>query len=237
MSQFFDSVIKERPHKIELHCHTSGISRCSQISLLEMINTYRQEGYSGLVITNHFYPWQPKTGGQYKKYVEDYVREYHELRQMGEAKGIRVYLGMEINLSENSNDYLLYGIEEDFILNGLSRKLKTLDELVSVYKRPDNLILQAHPFRDGMIMMSDTLLDGFEVYNLHPNHNSRVGFAAKYAAELPSGVYTCGTDFHHTGQGALTALLTRELPSDNRALVECIKNEPVYAVGNSIVSF
>ena len=52
-----------------------------------------------------------------------------------------------------------------------------------------------------------------------------------------NGVFTCGTDFHHTGQGALSALLTRELPKDSFDLVNYIKNEPIYKVGNSIVMF
>lgn len=236
MSKFFDNIIKEYPHKTELHCHSSNISRCSQISIPEMLSTYKFEGYSGLVITNHFYPWQPKTRLTYKKYVDDYIKEYHTLAEKGEAMGIKVYLGMEIRFEENENDYLVYGIDEDLIKKELSPKMKTLKDFVSSVKSEKNLILQAHPFRTGMKLMPRELLDGIEVYNVHPNHNSRVGFAAKYAEEI-GGVCTCGTDFHHTGQGALSALLTREVPKDSFDLVNYIKNEPVYKVGNSIITF
>lgn len=232
---FSKDIIKEYPHKIELHCHSSGASKCSQISIPEMITTYKFEGYSGLVITNHFYPWQPSKFG-YKKYVDDYIREYSNLYEKGESLGVKVYLGMEIRFEENENDYLVYGIDEDFIRNGISQKMKTLKDFVSVSKNEKNLIIQAHPFRSGMQLMSDELLDGIEVYNLHPNHNSRIGFAAKYAENI-NGVFICGTDFHHTGQGALSALLTRELPKDSFDLVNYIKNEPIYKVGNSIVTF
>lgn len=231
----YETITKEYPHKIELHCHSAGISKCSQISIPEMITTYKFEGYSGLVITNHFYPWQPSRLG-YKKYVDEYIKEYQTLAEKGEAHGIKVYLGMEIRFEENENDYLVYGIDEDFIRTAISQKMKTLADFVSVAKNDRNLILQAHPFRTGMKLMPNELLDGIEVYNLHPNHNSRVGFAAKYAEEI-HGVFTCGTDFHHTGQGALSALLTRELPKDSFDIVNCIKNDPVYKVGNSIISF
>ena len=231
----YQNIIKEYPHKIELHCHSAGASACSQITATEMITTYKYEGYSGLVITNHFYPFQPSKLG-YKKYVDEYIKEYYNLREKGDAHNIKVYLGMEIRFEENENDYLVYGIDEDFIRNGISQKMKTLADFVSVSKNEKNLILQAHPFRRGMTLMPSELLDGIEVYNLHPNHNSRIGFAAKYAEEM-DGVFTCGTDFHHTGQGALSALLTREIPKDSFDLVNYIKNEPIYKVGNSIVIF
>lgn len=230
-----NNILKEYPYKTELHCHTSDVSKCSQITPSEMIAVYKAAGYSGLVLTNHFYPWEPSRLG-YKKYVDEYIKGYEVLRNTGEAQGIRVYLGMEIRFEENANDYLVYGIDEDFIRNAVSPKMKTLSDFVRVAKNDRNLILQAHPFRNGMTLMPPELLDGIEVYNLHPNHNSRVGFAAKYAEEI-KGVFTCGTDFHHTGQGALTALLTRAIPEDSFDLVSYLKNEPVYKVGNSIVTF
>ncbi len=232
---FYKDIIKEYPHKIELHCHTANVSKCSQISASEMITTYKFEGYSGLVITNHFYPWQPSKLS-YKKYVDNYINEYYTLCEKGDAHGIKVYLGMEIRFEENENDYLVYGIDEDFVRNAVSQKMKTLSDFVSVAKNDRNLILQAHPFRTGMKLMPPELLDGIEVYNLHPNHNSRIGFAAKYAEEV-KGTFICGTDFHHTGQGALSALLTREIPKDSFDLVNYIKNEPIYKIGNSIVTF
>ena len=233
--KFYDNIIKEYPYMTELHCHTSGVSKCSQISPAEMVAVYKAAGYSGLVLTNHFYPWEPSKSG-YKKYVDEYIKGYEALRNKGEAQGLCVYLGMEIRFEENANDYLVYGIDEDFIRNAVSQSMKTLADFVSVAKSDKNLILQAHPFRNGMTLMPPELLDGIEVYNLHPNHNSRVGFAAKYAEDF-NGAFTCGTDFHHTGQGALTALLTRQVPKDSFDIVNYIKNEPIYKVGNSIVTF
>ncbi len=236
MSQFINEIIKEHPHKIELHSHSSAVSKCSQIPAIELIATYKMEDYSGLVITNHFYPWEPKTKLGYKKYVDNYIKEYYDLCEKGEKMGIKVYLGMEIRFEENENDYLVYGIDEDFIRKAVSPKQKTLEDFVSVCKNDKNLIIQAHPFRNGMMLMSPSLLDGMEVYNLHPNHNSRIGFAAKYS-EGTNGTFICGTDFHHPGQAALAALLTREIPKDSFDLVNYLKNEPIYKVGNSIIMF
>ena len=49
------------------------------------------------------------------------------------------------------------------------------------YKNEKNVILQAHPFRDGMVLANPVSIDGIEVFNFHINHNSRIGIAAQYA--------------------------------------------------------
>ena len=233
--KFFNDIIKEYPYKTELHCHTSPVSRCSQITPEHMIATYKLEGYSGLALTNHFLV-EETTEASYQDYVDTYLKGYYDLREIGEKEGVKVYLALEIRFEENHNDYLVYGIDEDFIRYAVSPKMKTLKDFMSTAKRDENLIVQAHPFRSGMVLMPPELLDGYEVYNVHPGHNARIGFAAKYAEEV-GGVFTCGTDYHHHGQDTLSALLTREVPEDSFDLARYIKSEPIYKVGCSIVTF
>ena len=230
-------MFKEYKNKIELHCHSSGFSECSELPPSEIIRCYRNAGYQGIVITNHFYPWVSKNDKKYQKYIDEFLEEYHFTKELGEGVGIKVYLGMEIRFEENQNDYLLYGIDEDFV-RGVPRQLETIYDFMPYLKEhPDVLFIQAHPFRNGMFLVDSSLLDGIEVFNLHPNHNSRVGFAAKYAESEGLKVCTCGSDLHHPGHDALSALLTRELPEDEKELARCIREEQVYKVGNSIVCF
>ena len=230
-------MLEEYKNILELHCHSAGISHCSDIPAPDLVRYYKEAGYSGLVITNHFYPWMPKNEKMYNKYKEDYIEEYHFLESLGESFGVKVYLGMEIRFDENDNDYLLYGIDEDFIMD-LPRDFETFEEFVPfVREYPEVIVIQAHPFRSGMVIKDSALLDGIEVYNLHPNHNSRVGLAAKYAEMEDFEICTCGSDFHHLGQHALGGLMTKELPEDNKALVKCIREEQIYKVGKSIITF
>ena len=222
---------------IELHCHSAGISRCSDINAPDLIRYYKEAGYRGLVITNHFYPWMPKNSKAYEKYKEDYIDEYRFLSSIGENAGIKVYLGMEICFKENQNDYLLYGIDEDFV-SALPRDFDTLEEFIPFVRQyEDVIVIQAHPFRNGMVIKDSELLDGIEVYNLHPNHNSRVGLGAKYAEMENFEICTCGSDFHHIGQHALVGLMTKDVPEDNKALVRCIREEQIYKAGKSIIVF
>ena len=230
-------MFEQYKNKIELHCHSAGISTCSDIQAPDLIRYYSEEGYHGIVITNHFYPWMPKNQKAYIKYKEDYIEEYQFLKKLGENVGIKVYLGMEIRFDENYNDYLIYGIDEEFVRN-LPRDFETFEEFEPYAREYEGvIIIQAHPFRSGMMLKDSELLDGIEVYNLHPNHNSRVGLAAKYAEMEGFEICTCGTDFHHVGQHGLTALLTKELPKDERELVKCMREEQVYKVGKSIIVF
>ncbi len=235
MTEFAKNILKEFPYKTELHCHSANVSSCSKISLEEMTETYKENGYSGIVLTNHFYPWLSETDEDYEVYVNSYIKEYHKLRELCAKESINVYLGMEIRFEECDNDYLVYGIDEDFI-RAIPRKVSTLEEFVLHSKNENNIILQAHPFRRGMVLMPNELIDGIEVYNMHPNHNSRIGYAARYAEKVGK-LCTCGTDYHHPGQGALSALLTKKVPKDSFELVHCIKNEPIYMIGESIVLF
>ena len=91
---------------------------------------------------------------------------------------------------------------------------------------PDSVFLQAHPFRDGMVLADPTILDGIEVFNLHPNHNSRVGIAALYAKENNFPVITAGSDFHHKDRKheGVAALRARYLPEDSFGLASLLKS-------------
>ena len=43
---------------------------------------------------------------------------------------------------------------------------------------PDSLLIQAHPRRDKMETVDPSLLDEVEIFNMHPNHNSRNGLTS-----------------------------------------------------------
>ena len=74
-------------------------------------------------------------------------------------------------------------------------------------------------------MVDPELLDGIEVYNLHPGHNSRVAVASAYAKENGKDIITIGTDYHHPGHEGLTALRSNILPEDSFGLAEILKSK------------
>ena len=125
--------------------------------------------------------------------------------------------------SEVDNDYLIYGIcEED-----LSEIIKLLDygidNFYKEFKNDRNIIIQAHPFRNGMELANPKSIDGIEVFNLHPGHNSRIAFAAQYAS-AHDFIITCGSDFHHYGHEGISAILTKEPIKDSYHLAQILKS-------------
>ena len=41
-------------YKYEIHSHTKETSQCAKISAKELTEKYKELGYSGIVITNHY---------------------------------------------------------------------------------------------------------------------------------------------------------------------------------------
>ena len=70
-------------------------------------------------------------------------------------------------------------------------------------------------------------LDGVEVFNMHPGHNSRIGLAALYANENKGPIITAGADFHHPklNHEGLSALRTENLPEDSFALAKLLRSQ------------
>ena len=155
-------------YKYELHCHTGDVSLCAKISPEDLLQRYRDAGYSGLVITNHFSPMTFWRAGmlQTKKQVETYLSAY---RRMLECAGddFTVLLGLELRHYATANDYLIYGVEEDWLLrqpNMLFWGEKKMSERIH---KAGYLVYQAHPFRKFIYRCDPALLDGVEVFNGH----------------------------------------------------------------------
>jgi len=232
-----DELLKSYPYKIEIHAHTSPASPCSEIPPEDAVRRYKALGFDGLAITNHYnlliWPEQHDRDEIIAKWYDDFRRAKAE----GDKVGLKVYFAMEIRFSENANDYLVYGIDPSF----LEPAYATLDEGIEAFyracKNERNFIVQAHPFRNGMERANPDFLDGMEVYNLHPNHNSRVGVAEQYAREkgLPM---TGGTDFHHPGHEGLCAIRTKTLPEDSFELAEVLRGQDfLFQIGESLILF
>ncbi len=217
-----EKLLREYPYKTELHAHTYPISPCSEFSPAQLVETYRSIGVHAIVLTNHFTP-EHLTVESSEAFADAYAKAFCEFRFHAEAAGIRAILGAEIRFAENANDYLLFGIDEDDLLGICEALPLGLARFSSEYKQKGMLLIQAHPKRNRMTDMPLCLLDGIEVFNLHPGHNSRVALAARMASEAPLLV-TGGTDFHHPGHEGCCLLRSRELPCDSHALAALLRS-------------
>ena len=196
-----------KKYKTELHTHTRPVSSCSDILPEQMVEIYKENGYDSIVITNHLLT--NLKGETVDDKIKWYLEDYYKCLEKGSAVGLNVILGAEIRFTENVNDYLVFGICPKELIDIYNLLPYGIDNFYKEYKNERNVIIQAHPFRNRMTPVNRESLDGIEAFNLHPNHNSRIGLAVKYADESDM-IVTCGNDFHHLGQECLCGIITKK---------------------------
>lgn len=229
--------ISDYKYKIETHCHTSPVSWCSERTPRQVIEAYKKAGVSAVCITNHFLLDYFTGGDEKEKEVELYLSDFYETKKIGKENGIEVILGMEIRFSnENSNDYLVYGIDEGFVSDAYDTLYGDLEEFYKKMKNDRNVILQAHPFRNGMELMDKNFIDGIETFNMHPNHNAKIALANRYYKENPHFIVTTGSDYHHQNHEATGLILSKTLPKDSFEFAELLKSKDyLFDIGGCIV--
>ena len=233
-SEIKNQLLTDYPYQIELHAHTKPCSCCSEFLPRELVQIYAQRGFHGLVITNHFEPSKLQLGKQGAR--KALLQDYEDARIAAEAYGLRVYLGVEVRFEENFNDYLIYGVDESLLETIFDYIPKGVEAFRREVALPNSVFLQAHPFRQNMTACDPGLLDGIECMNLHPGHNSRVAVATQYAYEKNLKIKTAGTDCHHPGHQALTAMRVRNMPQSSYELAEILKSgDYVFQIGNGSV--
>ncbi len=229
----FSDIKKEYCFCTELHAHTSPVSRCSNIPPEHMAKVYADMGASAVVITNHLTPkWAYEDS---ELTPDEYLSDYYLTRRLGEERGLNVILGAEVRFTENDNDYLVYGIEPDDIEKIMFYLDKGIEAFYKGFKNTKNIILQAHPFRNRMERAPVSALDGIEVFNCHPKHNSRIAVASKYAKEN-NFIVSGGTDYHDTGDEGLCMMRSLVCPKDSYDVAEILKSRDyVIDIAGSIV--
>ena len=184
-------------YKYDTHVHTSETSPCGWVSAAELVHLYKDAGFHGIAITDHYFDGFFEALGDmsWEEKVDNYLKGYKIALSEGKKIGLNVILGMEIRFGSNPNDYLVYGIDEEFLKE--NRELYNLDlsRFRDLIRNKPILMYQAHPFRPYIVPADPELLDGVEVHNGNPRHNSHnekaLEFAKKYGLKELSG-----SDFH-----------------------------------------
>jgi len=214
---------------IEPHCHTSETSSCSTIRGEELVDIYKAINYNAITITDHYYkgyfdslgdmPWNEKT--------DRFLSGYRNAKKHGDKTGINVILGIELRFVDNSNDYLVFGFDEQLLYDYPALYDYRLEKFSEFSKEHNLLFIQAHPFRNGMVIINHDYLDGIEVYNGHIWHNSRNRLAEMIYEEQSQKrnfIALSGSDCHnisHEGRGGIIAGI---LPRDSIEFASMLRN-------------
>ena len=211
------------PYLTELHAHTSEVSRCAHVDAAGVVDRYLNAGYSTLVIANHFNNYTLDiAGSDWQSRADYYLRAWRRAVAYAGDR-MHVLLGMEIRFPENSNDYLVFGLDEQYILSHPYLYDRNLRDFSESARADGLLVVQAHPFRDGMSVMSPELLDGYEVFNGTVTHNSRNPIARAWC-RTHGKIPTSGSDFHNPDSVIDAGILTDEPVTDMATLCRILRS-------------
>ena len=227
------NTFSEYKYKIELHAHSNPCSGCSRLSVPNLMSALKREKFDAVVLTNHFF----YDHGAYREAhdpIETYMMDYYKCREIGEREGIVVLLGAEYRFLESQNDYLVYGIDKEFLKNTYHRSDLTLESFYKEFHSDDILIIEAHPFRDtsGCFPANPKFLDGVEIMNMHPLKTIGNSVAAKFARDCNIPIVTIGTDLHWDEHAGICATRTKVLPKTEKDLVKLLRSgDYIFEIG------
>lgn len=212
-------------YKYDVHVHTSEVSPCAKVNALEVVKLYKKAGYAGIVITDHYFKgfFESINSYNWKDKMDQYLEGYRKAFNEGRRIGLNVILGMEITFTDSPNDFLVYGINEEFLKENPELYNLNLREFRGLIEGKGMLIYQAHPFRTGITVQDPGLLDGIEVYNGNPRHDSRNPIAYLFAYENGLKMVS-GSDFHQIQDLAKGGIILKDNIVTLEDFVEVLRN-------------
>ncbi len=221
-------------YKIETHLHTTYVSRCGRLEAAEIVEAYKAAGYSALIVTDHYNRTtfdylgiDPAAPGDK---IGAFLEGYRRVKEEGDKQGLRVFRGAELRFDECENDYLLYGWRDDLLADPESIFRMGIAAFSPIARGQGALLIQAHPYRHGCTPAIARYLDGVEVYNSNPRHNSRNELARDYARDFGL-IALAGSDCHRTEDIALAGILSPRLVSDSMEMSRLLRSRNYRLLG------
>lgn len=217
-------------YKYDVHVHTSEVSPCGKVSAYEAVRLYKEAGYTGILITDHYFKrfFEKYESLIWKDRLDLYLKGYRAAREEGIRSGLDIMLGIEIRFTDGPYDYLIYGIDEKFLEDNPELYNLDLKKFRRLIEGKGMLIYQAHPFRDDIIVPKPELLDGIEIYNGNQKQvaANKNDIAYSYAIRNKFRMIS-GSDFHIVQDVAKGGVILNHKISTAAELAEILKNDKI----------
>ena len=216
-------------YKYDLHVHSAPSSACGKNTAAEMVKRYKELGFSGFVLTNHFYhgssgvdrslPW--------KEWVKEYSKDYYSALETAKNLDFDLLFGIEHPYSLGK-ECLVYGLSPEFLMENPQLKQEDIALWSKTVRENGGFIAYAHPFRDRFYIpnpydMPDlSFVNGIECYN-HCNtadDDERAVNAFKNSGKI----IIAGGDKHATNFDTTYGIVTSERIKTIEHLIKTLKN-------------
>lgn len=216
-------------YKYQMHTHTYPCSHCAVMTPKELAKALHKGGYSGCVITNHFFngntgidrhlPWND--------FVKQYEIDYLECKKQAENFDLDILFGIEEHIG-GGLEILCYGITPDLLYNHPELKERNPEQWFNLVHSCDGIVIQAHPFRRRLYIpqaksLPFELIDGIEVFNA--GNSMRDNLEAEYFADNhPEFICVSGADTHDESTVCLGGIISSQRIKNEKELVKVLKS-------------
>ncbi len=221
------------PYLYETHCHTSEASGCASASAAEQVKHYKELGFSGVMITDHFFNGNTSIdrSKSWEEMVDDYCLGYENGKKAGDELGMTVMFGIEYTY--RGTDFLIYGLDKDWVKAHPEIMELYVPELSKLVRSEGGIFVHAHPFRqvdyiDTIRLFPDDV-DAVEVYNAG-NRQDVMNERAEWYADSWGLVKTSGSDCHHLSQDTFGGIVTDEPLNDIQDYIRLIKTNSLSGI-------
>jgi predicted metal-dependent phosphoesterase TrpH len=201
------AMVKMSLYRYETHLHTSEASACARASGAEHVRYYKEAGYEGIIVTDHFFngncavdrslPWD--------KWVDLFCKGYENAKEEGERIGLSVFFGWEANFK--GTEFLIYGLDKEWLKSHPDILSWSIEEQYKRVHEDGGFIVHAHPYRVRPYIKEVRLfpeyIDAVEVINVgnqNDEFNKQAGeYARKYSLPVTAGTDAHGHENIHSG--------------------------------------
>jgi len=190
-----------RKNTYEMHLHTRETGWCAQVWAKDIVDAYAKIGYQGICVTNHLFNegMQAISKDGWEEKVDVWLEGYRAAKKQAEKyQDFDVILGAEIRLNQGDEEFLLYGITREAIIQSPEMFDFNIQQCFEFANDNNIVMIQAHPYRPYIKTRDIDHIHGLEVYNgnaRHSNNNDK----AYDLANRNSLIMLAGSDYHQLG--------------------------------------
>ncbi|MBP5167049.1 MAG: PHP domain-containing protein [Oscillospiraceae bacterium] len=178
----------------ETHMHTAQVSRCASAPAEEQVRFYKERGFDGIVVTDHFLggnttvpvdlPWDER--------IDLFCRGYELAAEEGKKLGLKVFFGWEF--AHLGCDFLTYGLDKAWLKAHPDIDRLEINRYLDLVRSEGAYVVHAHPFREDFyipyIQLLPRKVDAVEVLNACRKdfENERAAeYAKNYGLKISAG--------------------------------------------------
>lgn len=219
-------------YKYEMHLHSSGCSACAFSDSREYVDAALENGYAGMVFTNHFYHGNTEVSRRlpWEEFVGAFRDDWLKAKEYGDQVGVDVLFGIEEVYEPGSGkEILIYGITPEDLISCPDFLHYNVYEMADFTRERGGYVVCAHPFRirdyipDPYTAPDPDFMDAVEIYNYaNPEEDDRKAEVFARKNHLPG---IGGGDVHKSCNFGHSGLAFYERIQTNQQLVEALKKK------------